>query len=318
MFISYSHRDEAFCDRLRVHLTMLVREGVIEPWHDRRIVAGAVLDDAISQELETADIYLFLVSPDFLASEYCYQREMARALERHSAGAAKIIPVILRPCEWTRSPLGKLLAVPTDGLPVSKHAHEDDAWLQVVRAIRRVLDETPSNPPKNGRAPKAKPISSQVGHIQAAPSHPRSSNLGVRRTFTDVDRRRFLHEGFAFICRFFEESAQELRARNSDIDAEVRQIDANTFTLRLFRNGREISGCRIYLGGLLRTGIAYSSNPDSGNNVANEEISVAEGSSQLTFDALGMSNFGSGQTKGLSPQGAAELFWAILMKPLQR
>ena len=82
LFFSYSHRDEEFRDELEIHLAMLKREGSISAWHDRRIDAGAKLHDDISEHLETADIIWLLVSPYFLASDYCYEREMTRALER--------------------------------------------------------------------------------------------------------------------------------------------------------------------------------------------------------------------------------------------
>lgn len=83
VFFSYTHRDESMRNELEVHLTMLKRQGLIEAWHDRRIVAGNDFDRSISAHLESADIILLLVSPHFLASDYCYDREMTRAMERH-------------------------------------------------------------------------------------------------------------------------------------------------------------------------------------------------------------------------------------------
>lgn len=84
LFFSYSHRDETLRDALEVHLSMLKCQGVITTWHDRRIGAGREFDQEISQHLEEADVILLLVSPDFLASDYCYEKEMARAMERHA------------------------------------------------------------------------------------------------------------------------------------------------------------------------------------------------------------------------------------------
>src|SRR5688500_16580070 len=98
VFFSYSHKDEQLRDDLEVQLTMLKREGLIEAWHDRRIPAGSHLDDAISSKLEEAEVILLLASPDFLASEYCWGTEVRRAMERHEAGEAVVIPVVLRPC----------------------------------------------------------------------------------------------------------------------------------------------------------------------------------------------------------------------------
>ena len=99
LFFSYSHRDEVVRDELETHLVMLKRQDVIETWHDRRIVAGDEFDGQISEHLENADIILLLVSPYFLASNYCYDVEMKRAMERHEQGTARVIPVITDPCD---------------------------------------------------------------------------------------------------------------------------------------------------------------------------------------------------------------------------
>jgi hypothetical protein len=114
-FISYSHRNEQMLERFHTHLTMLRREGAITDWHDREICAGARLDKEIIQHLNECEIFLALVSPDFLSSEYCYGKEMARAIERHEAGELVVIPVILEPCDWQASPLKEFKALPKDG-----------------------------------------------------------------------------------------------------------------------------------------------------------------------------------------------------------
>ncbi|MEH2047845.1 toll/interleukin-1 receptor domain-containing protein [Nostoc sp.] len=86
VFFSYSHRDQILRDEMEIHLAMLKRQGFIETWHDRRITAGEEFDKAISKNLEEADIILLLVSSDFLASNYCYDIEMQRAMEKHEKG----------------------------------------------------------------------------------------------------------------------------------------------------------------------------------------------------------------------------------------
>lgn len=141
VFVSYAHRDEELRNQLGVHLEILRREGVIEPWHDRRIGAGRDVHAEISDSLETADLVLLLVSPDFLASDYCSEVEMKRALARNLEGTARVIPVILRPCDWQRSPFGSLRATPTDGHPISKSPDRDEAFLQVSRDIRSAAEE---------------------------------------------------------------------------------------------------------------------------------------------------------------------------------
>jgi len=120
VFFSYSHADEALRDQLEKQLAMLRRQGVIETWHDRRIGAGQDIDHAIDEHINRDEIILLLVSPDFLASDYCYDIEMKRAMERHHAGKAIVIPVILRACDWHHAPFGKLNATPRDGKPVTQ------------------------------------------------------------------------------------------------------------------------------------------------------------------------------------------------------
>jgi TIR domain len=118
IFFSYAHEDEEFLNKIQKHLIPLYREGLIELlWHDRNIGAGTEWEKQIDTFLNKADIILLLVSPDFMASDYCYSKEMKRAIERHDHQQACVIPVILRHSQWKTSPIGKLQAVPTDGKP---------------------------------------------------------------------------------------------------------------------------------------------------------------------------------------------------------
>ena len=107
-FISYSHKDTQAVDRLHTHLASLRREGLIEAWYDRNILAGDPIDTEIDRELESCRLFLILVTPDFLESDYCVNREMRRALERHDLGEARVVPIIVEPCDWTSSLLRQL------------------------------------------------------------------------------------------------------------------------------------------------------------------------------------------------------------------
>src|SRR5262245_46151768 len=108
VFLSYSHSDEALKKDLDIHLKLLQRQGLMEPWHDRKITPGENWEAQIDQNICTADIILLLVSAYFLASDYCYAKEMAMALARHDAGEAVVIPIFLRPCDWQGAPFEKL------------------------------------------------------------------------------------------------------------------------------------------------------------------------------------------------------------------
>ena len=136
---------------------------MIDTWHDRRIDVGEDVHEEISEYLDKADIILLLVSADFLASDYCYDIEMQRALERHQRSEARIIPVILRPCEWQKAPFGNLLATPVDGKPITKFKNLDDAFLEVAQAIRKAADKLlprvrPQTPAPNGKKGRRVPL----------------------------------------------------------------------------------------------------------------------------------------------------------------
>ncbi|HZF47283.1 MAG TPA: TIR domain-containing protein [Polyangiaceae bacterium] len=140
LFYSYSHKDEALRDELETHLVILKRQGLIEQWHDRRIEPGTNWAGAIDSNLEKADILLLLVSADFIASPYCYEKEMQRALERHRASQARVIPILLRPTDFKGAPFEKLQALPKDTKPVTSWEDRDEAWTDVVDGIRLVVE----------------------------------------------------------------------------------------------------------------------------------------------------------------------------------
>ena len=141
VFYSYSHRDESLREQLETHLSLLKRTGLISGWHDRIITAGADWREQIDKHQELAQIILLLVSPDFLASDYCYDIEMARALERHEKKETHVIPVILRPCVWQDAPFAYLQPLPKDAKPVTSWLNQDEAWLDVARGVRQACQE---------------------------------------------------------------------------------------------------------------------------------------------------------------------------------
>jgi len=105
---------------------MLRRDGRISDWYDREIKTGGAIDREISAQLDDCQLFLALVSPDFLNSGYCYDKEMKRAIERHEAGELTIVPIILEPSNWQTSPLKQFKAVPKDGKPISEWANQNN------------------------------------------------------------------------------------------------------------------------------------------------------------------------------------------------
>src|SRR5437660_849909 len=104
VFYSYAHKDEDLRNELDKHLKSLQRQGFITLWHDRKIVAGTEWAHTIDDHLTNASIILLLISPDFMASDYCYDIEMKHALEQHYTNNVRVIPIILRPVDWRGAP----------------------------------------------------------------------------------------------------------------------------------------------------------------------------------------------------------------------
>src|SRR5262249_22386557 len=123
------------------HLSGLRRQGIIEGWDDRMITAGEDWKGKIDEHLNSAHIVLLLISSSFLSSDYCFDIEMKRAMERHAEGEVQVIPVILRHCEWGFEPLNRFQALPVGGKPVTSWANRDEAFSNVTRGIREVINK---------------------------------------------------------------------------------------------------------------------------------------------------------------------------------
>ncbi|MEN3336239.1 MAG: hypothetical protein V7641_5604 [Blastocatellia bacterium] len=141
IFFSYAHKDERLRDQMADHLAHLERQGAIERWHDRQIPPSSEWNGEIDARLNAADIILLLITAKFIASHYCYAVEMPRAMERHERGEARVIPIILRSCDWQDAPFSKLQALPQDGRPVTEWRFLDRAFLNVVEGIKATIAE---------------------------------------------------------------------------------------------------------------------------------------------------------------------------------
>src|SRR6266699_792219 len=115
IFFCYARKDKKLRDELEKHLEPLKHSGQITVWHDREIQPGMEWKREIDRHLITSDIVLLLISPNFMNSDYCYNLEMKKALERRKAGKVRVIPIILRPVNWEETPLVELQILPTDG-----------------------------------------------------------------------------------------------------------------------------------------------------------------------------------------------------------
>src|ERR1051325_2411722 len=141
VFYSYAHEDEELRKELDKHLSNLRRQGVVTGWHDRNISAGTEWNAKIEMHLNSAKVILLLISPDFMNSDYINDVEVKRAMERHKAGEARVIPVIVRPVDWDGTPFSPLQALPTDRRPVTLWSNRDEAFVDVIRGIRSAFQD---------------------------------------------------------------------------------------------------------------------------------------------------------------------------------
>jgi len=313
VLFSYAHEDQRYRDELEKHLAMLKRQELIDAWHDRRIGAGVPIDSEISRKLEAAEIVLLLVSPDFLASDYCYEREMARALERHKSGEAVVIPVILRPCDWHSAPFSHLRATPPDGKPVSKFPNIDDAYLAVGEDVREAVERV-----REKKGSKA-PLSAHDTGPKTRPKRPRSSNLRVKRDFSDKEKDDFVESTFEYIANYFESSLEELRGRTPGLEAKFQRVDTQKFTVSIYRTGARRGFCRISLSSTLggkHRAISYSSSDADRDGSFNELLHVKDDGYSLLIDGM-MPSMTSEAKAHMTQEGAAEHLWSMFIEPLQ-
>ncbi|EKN6025298.1 toll/interleukin-1 receptor domain-containing protein [Yersinia enterocolitica] len=141
VFISYSHKDEEFKESLVEHLSALKRNSTINSWDDRKILAGQDWKNEISENLKESEIILFLISPSFIASDYCMNIEFLTAIQMHDDGCAILIPIIVRPSDLESTQFSSFQAVPKDAIPVITWTHQDEAWVDVIRSIKKSIIE---------------------------------------------------------------------------------------------------------------------------------------------------------------------------------
>jgi hypothetical protein len=296
-FISYSHADEPDLDRLKKHLAMLRREEVMAAWFDQMITAGGDIDATISKHLDECDIFIPLVSADFLASRYCYEREMTRALELHEKAKLRIVPVIVGPCDWQASPLGKLKAVPKDGKPVSEWTNPNTAWLDVVQQLRRVADEC--------RIPDVSAGSNERATLAPA------TRYRVKRDFDEVDKLEFREKSLNEIRDYFQKASAEINEVDG-IKAKFTAMGEDAFTCTVVNRGRERAIAHI-------TVRARSSSMSIGDLYYCFSENAKPGTATGWFDIVSddydlhlkmqIMYSGNGEKERLSPRQAAERLW---------
>lgn len=191
LFCSYSHKDEPLREELEVHAALLKRKELIEIWHDRKILPGKDWENNIDSHLENSEIILLLISPDFIASDYCYGKELSRAIERHESGQSVVIPIIVRPSDWKEAPFSKLQALPKDGEPVTTWQNRDEAWLHVIENIKKSVKDYIKSQNRstqhNGLISLQELMSQEFSRLETIYAKEKKYN-GLSTGFDDLDR----------------------------------------------------------------------------------------------------------------------------------
>jgi TIR domain len=155
IFISYAQDDQELRIQLGKHLSSLKNQQIIREWYNGYIVPGTPRKAEILKHLAEAQIILLLISVDFVASDFCYSIEMTEAIARHKARQARVVPILLRPVDIQGTPFADLSMLPSGGEPVSKWSNLDDAFIDIVWGIRRVVEDLIPNPPVAYRGKQA-------------------------------------------------------------------------------------------------------------------------------------------------------------------
>jgi TIR domain len=302
IFISYSHRDEKALERLHTHLATLRREGKITAWYDREILAGDDIDDKINSHLAASEIFLALVSPDFLASNYCYEQEMAMAIERHADGSLRVVPVILEPCDWRTTPLGKLKAVPKDGKPISTWTNENIAYLDVVTELRRLFSE--QEPSVQGNKKE---------NANAVSSKREAKRYRVKKGFDSIDRDDFRQKAFLAIQEFFRQSIDELNEIGGLIRGRFERMNDLAFTCTVLNKGSRDREAHITIHADIDRAfggdISYSFSRRAAANTANGFIRIDASEYELYLKLNSFSPSRTSENEPLSFEQAADALW---------
>lgn len=170
VFVSYSHKDEEWKDKLQPHLQALQIAGRVEVWDDRRIDGGALWYDEIRENMDRAGVAVCLISKNFLASKFCINEEVAYFLRQRESSGMVIIPVLVGPCHWEVHEWIKITQmIPRDGKSLQRdypiEADQDDQLVAVSKTITKILSAPNYQPP----APTLPPLPDACIDIERLP-----------------------------------------------------------------------------------------------------------------------------------------------------
>ena len=147
LFYSYCHKDQKYRECMEASLAILKNQGIIVPWSDLNILPGQSISDNIIRKLDEADIIVFLVSQNFIASPSCMDEwTRVKKLARDSNKYRIRIPIILTNCQWKNMlDAEDLKVLPKDGKPVDKYKPQNSAWDDICEGIKLVVNDIRNN-----------------------------------------------------------------------------------------------------------------------------------------------------------------------------
>lgn len=282
VFLSYCRADSDRRARLDVHLAVLRRSGEITTWYDRLIEPGVEFDGEIRRHLEEAEIILLLVSPDFLASDYIHNVEMKRAFERQAENSARVIPVILRECDWKATDLRKLNALPDSGKPVTSFSNEDTPFHQVTEGLRTVINSLKAGQSRlTSSAAMVDPAEvKNPGRVE--PSKPKTTFV---LPATQATRERFSRDAYTTVINRFHHHHQAVLQENPLLSGDIEVLNSRSFTAVIYRAGRATCECRIWLGTFSGSeGLSYNDSRSPDRTHVNEWLTVIEWRGELRLN----------------------------------
>ncbi|HKG06858.1 MAG TPA: toll/interleukin-1 receptor domain-containing protein [Pedobacter sp.] len=298
-FISYSHADQPTVLGLIKHMSQLKRDGLLTAWFDEEIQSGEKFGNNINEELSKANIFLAIISPDYLSSNYCYDIEFQAALQRHDKGELRIIPIIAQPCDWKASPFGQLKAIPKDGKPISEFTNENNAFLNIIDELRRIVSATPAKP--STPAESEKKVTKRT--------------YKVKRDFDPIDRLNFRDETFATIYDYFAQAIDEINGVDQIKARFVRQVPGLEFTCIITNRARINNTGYISIGVQNRhdhfgsgNGIAFSMNEQLNKNIYGNNFSIEHDDYELFWERSNPMHQ-NGDHEKLNAKNIAKLLW---------
>jgi len=139
IFISYSFKDVIFKSELEKYLSPL-KHVLIDIWEDKVLLSDHLWYNEIFENINNSDVVIFLVSPDFINSEFCYSQEMYSAVNKSMNGSLLIIPILLRRCDFTNTPFGNIQFLPTNGIPINEFKNKEEAYSSISINIKKLLE----------------------------------------------------------------------------------------------------------------------------------------------------------------------------------